>query len=269
MDKDMKNFIESAMQSFVNNYADMNLCKSDWDTPLIAYAAADDPLFAKLKELVSPNHSMPSDFLAEAKTVIAYFIPYARDISLTNLNGIFPSEEWSTAYVETNQLIIDLNIFMNQEMEKLGYQSTLLPPTLNFDRKLLISGWSHRHVAYIAGLGTFGLNHLLITEKGCAGRLGSIVSDVEIEPTPRPTYEFCLNKFNGSCSLCTQRCPQGALSSDYLDSRKCYLIQQYNDWFYQNDDTALNCGKCSTGIPCAFMNPAGKILHKTITKPGI
>lgn len=260
----MKETIESAIQSFIHNYAEMNSCKSDWDTPLIAYAAADDPLFAKLKEVISPNHGMPSDFLPEAKTVITYFIPYARDISLSNHNHVFPSEEWSTAYVETNQLIIDLNIFVNQEMEKAGYQSTILPPTLNFDRKLLISDWSHRHAAYIAGLGTFGLNHMLITAKGCTGRLGSIISDVKIDPTPRPDYEFCLNKFNGTCSLCIERCPQGALTPGHLDRHSCFLIQQYNDWFYHNDDTALNCGKCSTGIPCAFINPAGRIIEKAV-----
>ena len=51
--------------------------------------------------------------------------------------------------------------------------------------KNLISDWSHRHVAVIAGLGKFGLNNMLITDNGCCGRVGSFITDLKIEPTKR------------------------------------------------------------------------------------
>jgi epoxyqueuosine reductase QueG len=54
--------------------------------------------------------------------------------------------------------------------------------------------WSERHAAYVAGLGTFGIHGALITEKDCSGRIGSVVTDLEIAPTPRPytrVYEYC------------------------------------------------------------------------------
>ena len=38
----------------------------------------------------------------------------------------------------------------------------------------IASDWSERHAAYAAGLGTFGLTRALITEKGIAGRFGSL-----------------------------------------------------------------------------------------------
>jgi epoxyqueuosine reductase len=48
------------------------------------------------------------------------------------------------------------------------------------------SSWSERHAAHAAGLGTFGLCDGLITARGKAMRVGSVVARVSIEPTPRP-----------------------------------------------------------------------------------
>ncbi len=57
------------------------------------------------------------------------------------------------------------------------------------------SNWSERHVAYISGLGTFSLSKGIITEKGMAGRLISLVTDAPLPPTPRAyteLYEYCI-----------------------------------------------------------------------------
>lgn len=48
------------------------------------------------------------------------------------------------------------------------------------------STWSERHVAYVCGLATFGLCGGLITKKGRAVRLGSLVVKARIPPTKRP-----------------------------------------------------------------------------------
>lgn len=61
----------------------------------------------KLKEIVSPTHALPYDFLPEAKTVVTYFIPFDDAIVKSNLSRKYSSKEWSIAYIETNKLIID------------------------------------------------------------------------------------------------------------------------------------------------------------------
>ena len=71
------------------------------------------------------------------------------------------------------------------------------------------SNWSERHVAYVCGLGTFGLSKGLITERGMAGRFGSIVTDAELAPTPRKysdPFEYCTK-----CGACQFRCPAKAI----------------------------------------------------------
>jgi len=47
-------------------------------SPLVGFAAADDPLFRENKRVVSPAHALPEDLLPGARTVVAFFIPLPR-----------------------------------------------------------------------------------------------------------------------------------------------------------------------------------------------
>jgi epoxyqueuosine reductase len=109
-------------------------------------------------------------------------------------------------------------------------------------------------VAAIAGLGSFGLHHMLITDAGCAGRFGSLVVDAVLEPTSgpeTPTHERCRYFHDGSCRVCVERCPVGALTEDGLDKQRCYVwLLQVADHFHELG-LADACGKCATG-PCGL-----------------
>ncbi len=253
----LKNKINNYICDYVKAYPKRENTKSVWKEPLIAYADAGDPMFEKLREVITPSHEIPAMFLEGARTVITYFIPFGEDLVTSNIAGKFASQNWGIAYIETNQLIIDLNNFLKKKLKEEGYKAAVIPPTHNFDQDKLISDWSHRHVAYIAGLGKFGINNMLITEKGCCGRIGSIVTELEIEPTVRPKSEFCLYKVNGSCRKCVERCVNGALQSDSFDRNKCYQICRENNRRLSGLDLTDVCGKCLVDIPCSFINPVG------------
>ena len=77
------------------------------NAPLVGFAAADDPLFARLKEIVGPEHVHPTDILPEAKTVVAFFIPFAKKVVLSNRKSSAVAAEWARAYLEANNLIAD------------------------------------------------------------------------------------------------------------------------------------------------------------------
>ena len=77
------------------------------------------------------------------------------------------------------------------------------------------STWSERHTAHVCGLGTFGLSDGLITPRGKAVRVGSVVVRARLTPTPRPYadhHEWCLFHAGGKCRACMKRCPAGAIS---------------------------------------------------------
>jgi epoxyqueuosine reductase QueG len=229
-----------------------------WKAPLIGYASAADPLFRHLRLSAHQGHLLPTDLLESATTVIAYFLPFAETIVSGNASGELPSIEWAYAYSQTNELITLINKGLELFLHVKGYQACTIPATHNFDPVSLMSVWSHRHVAYIAGLGTFGLNRMLITEKGCAGRIGSIVTELELEPDENIKGHHCLYLHNGSCSTCLDRCPCSALQKDGFNRQKCYARLLENEARLHLEGYADVCGKCCCGLPCSAINPVKK-----------
>ncbi len=251
----MQTFIARAMTTFIADYQKTRRLNSAWGAPLVGFAAADDPLMAKLKSAVSPSHALPQDLLADVSSVIVYFIPFAKDIPRSNRHERMASREWALAYIETNRLIVAVNEHLAQQLDQKGYASVLLPPTHNFDKEKLISDWSHKHLAYIAGLGNFGVHHLLITAKGCCGRLGSLVTNMHIPASERKEGEACLHRFNGSCLKCVAKCVAGALEQERFDRQRCYQLLLENAARFEKEGLADVCGKCTCVVPCSFHNP--------------
>ena len=241
----------------ISTFEDENGIKNFWEPPLLAALSASHPLVPGLKQSVSPSHLLPDELLPGAKSVVVFFIPLANRIIDSNLAGEAASEEWALSYVLTNSLLG----FISDEMEKVlaghGFQAAKIAATHNFDKATLMSRWSHRHLAWIAGLGSFCLNNMLITSKGCCGRFGSLVTDADcgalgIKAASGPQNERCLNKSHGSCGLCQKKCPVGAYGDDgKFDRHKCYEACLKNAEIHKTIGPADVCGKCLVGLPCS------------------
>lgn len=251
----MNDFITNEIVSFVDDYRQSQGAETRWLKPLVGFADSRDPLFHELKTAVSPTHAMPGDLLQGARSVIVYFIPFDKAISQKNKGGHYAARQWALAYMETNRLIMDLNKHLSTVLARERVKCSVLPPTHNFDKVKLISDWSHRHAAFIAGLGTFGLHNLLITDRGCCGRLGSIITDAQLIPSQRPVQEYCLYKHNRTCMACVKNCVIGALREDSFDRQACYKLLMENDERFEASGKADVCGKCSCVVPCSFVNP--------------
>lgn len=251
----MNREIKELIKSYIKEYEKNDDIETEWKEAIVNFADANDPLFEELKDVVSPSHALPQDILSDAKSVIAYFIPFVESIANSNIDGKYSSKEWAKAYVETNQLISDINNYLKNNLAEKNYKAAMIPATHNFDENSLMSDWSHRHVAYIAGLGTFGINNMLITKKGCAGRIGTIVTNIDLEPSERINKERCLNKAGYNCNKCVERCVIDALTENEFDRFKCYDLLLENDKLHS--DLALTdvCGKCNVGLPCSFKDP--------------
>ena len=255
----MDQLIRKTISDFTSTYRHRD--HLGWKSPRVAYAWADDPLFATLKQVASPTHALPQDFLAEARTVITYFLPFHDEVVESNRSGRFSSKAWAEAYIETNKSIGALNQHLQGVLIENGCKAAFVPATHNFDKNTLQSDWSHRSAAYIAGLGTFGLNHMLITESGCCGRIGSLITDLELPPTPRYKQELCLNKADGSCGRCAKKCVNGALKEEGLDKQKCYEMCLNNaDLLGDLESIADVCGKCLVGVPCSTTVPSSQVV---------
>ncbi len=247
--------IEDLAKEFIENYKANNEVKTNWGLPILAFANARDPMFLQLKQVVGQNHKLPNELISTAQTIITYFIPFNKEVVLSNIGGLTASREWAFAYIETNKLLSELTSFLANILENKNYECYEIPPTHNFDKNTLKSHWSHKHVAYIAGLGKFGLHKMLITNKGCCGRLGSLITSAKIEPTKRSESECCLYFHDKSCNTCTDKCVFDILNVNSFDRHKCYTVCLENGRIYSNLGLSDMCGKCACGVPCSRKNP--------------
>jgi epoxyqueuosine reductase QueG len=236
--------------------------KNMWRPPLAALLPANHPRIPLLKETAVSNHLMPEEILPGAKSIIIFFIPFDEKIINSNLKGEAASEEWALSYVLTNTLLGRVSDELEKVLNRHGFRAGKIKPTHNFDEKTLMSRWSHRHLAEIAGLGSFGINNMLITQEGCCGRLGSLVTDAgvtefEIDITEaKPADEKCLYKKNGSCGICQKNCINGAYTDGIFDRHKCYEMCLKNAEIHKAAGYADVCGKCLVGLPCSSRDPS-------------
>lgn len=239
-----------------------------FDAPLIGFAAADDPLFEKMKEpqIIGQHFVTPLQWMENAKSVVSIFVPFSDAVK--SANNACPKGEVAPEYIYAKNEAVP---FMEALADKLtdavkaaGY--SVVVPSREADRmkaaisaadgtKLkFTSGWSERHIAYICGMGTFGISGGLITEKGAAGRFISFITDMPLEADKRSyssPYEYCT-----LCGACAAKCPAGAITAETgKDKAKCSAFVNSTKEKYA---PLYGCARCQCGVPCAGGVPKKK-----------
>ena len=241
--------ITAFIRDFAAQYPASHGLAPMWRTPLVGFADACDPYIQNLPRLNTDRHLLPQDYMEHPTVVISVFIPFLPEIADSNI-GVkdnLPSQVWLDAYGTTNTMLGRLGQALCEFIRSKGCDA-VAPDNVTMYTDILKSNWSQRHLAYAAGLGTFGINNMLITDSGCCGRFTSVVADIpDAVTTSILKEERCLYKKDGSCGKCAANCFSGALTVDGFDRERCQEMCVRND----NDC----CGKCDTDIPCAFCVP--------------
>jgi epoxyqueuosine reductase len=144
----------------------------------------------------------PETLLVGARTVVSAALCYwAPERPRGASAGRLARYTWSDRYAE-----------LREKLDELGRR-------LGGDYRVLVDANQHvdREGAARSGVGFYGKNTLLITRRhGSWVVLGTLVTDVALEATP-PLDTNC-----GSCTLCIDACPTGALDDPgVLDSTRC------------------------------------------------
>ncbi|MBQ8179104.1 MAG: hypothetical protein IJ026_01480 [Candidatus Methanomethylophilaceae archaeon] len=227
-----------------------------WGKPLVGFADANHPRFAEFRSIVHPEHYMPSDILPGATIVVSYFLPFERQVARTNIPGDKPSPEWAFSYLMSNEASIGLGERVARIVRGMGFEA-VSPRDIKRAPGTIVSRWSQRHIANLAGLGTFGMNNMLITEKGCCGRFYSVVTTLDVEPDGIPGTEYCTYRRNGGCGLCMDKCRSGALTPDGFERDVCDALCNDNGGMFNGLSV---CGKCVVGMPCSHRNPSSEVV---------
>jgi epoxyqueuosine reductase len=161
-------------------------------------------LFADMRfTMAQPEVSChPESLLPNARTVVsAALCYYAEEPPLAPGEGRLPRYTWFDAYSE-----------LREKLDALGRR-------LGGEYRVLVDDNAHvdREAAARSGVGFYGKNTMVITRRhGSWVVLGTLVTDVELEATPRLPLDC------GSCTLCIEACPTGALDDPgVVDSTKC------------------------------------------------
>ena len=223
-------------------------------SPLVSYSSADDKRYLELKEIIGSWHFSPYELLPDAKSIITYFVPFTKKVVCEPLNIANGSPLWAEAYEVINSYFDHINEVLSNHLTSLGFSVKAIQATHNYDPKDMTSRWSHRSAAVIAGLGTFGNNRLLITEKGSGGRFCSLLTSAQLQAAQNPASVKCQR--DDSCVLCHKICPANAFSYDKLDKHACYRELTKNRDALLISTTLINvdiCGKCVSICPYAYI----------------
>lgn len=279
--EDSRKWIRETIQSYIDTSPENRLKDGEpekaWDEVLVGFAGGDDPIFTEYKTHVGPFHWTPKEVFdltypdrpadASELSVVVWVLPQREATRKDNRREtVYPAERWARNRIFGEKCNAALRAHMVEVFQEAGWAavSPMLSP--NWSRQMserygYASTWSERHAAFAAGLGTFGLCDGLITPKGKAMRVGSVVVRAHIPKTPRPYTdhrEYCLFFSSGACGLCIDRCPVGALSESGHDKIKCrtHLRTDVTDYVkntYGFD--GYGCGLCQTKVPCEFRIP--------------
>jgi epoxyqueuosine reductase len=144
----------------------------------------------------------PERLLDGARTVVSAALCYwAPAPEPRPGEGRLPRYTWDDAYAE-----------LREKLDALGRG-------LGAPYRVLVDANQHvdREAAARSGVGFYGKNTMLITRRhGSWVVLGTLVTRADVEPTP-PLDADC-----GSCTLCIEACPTGALDEPgVLDATRC------------------------------------------------
>lgn len=248
--------------------------KPMWEKPIVGFAKGDDPYFAYYKKTIGDFYWLPKEvynlkYSDEAVdddqlTVVSIGFPQTEETkSEQSLATSMPGDRWLYTRGEWEAMIAKITGDIVAQIEADGYRAVSLDSIKEFSRHTsekfgIASNWSHRHTAFIAGLGTFGLSDGLITKKGKAMRFTTIILNRVLEPTIREYdnyHEYCKFYKDGSCGACIVRCPVDAITKNGHDKDKCsaYLQKIKNETgpdFLKNSHYISGCGLCQSKIPC-------------------
>ncbi|PAB58744.1 tRNA epoxyqueuosine(34) reductase QueG [Anaeromicrobium sediminis] len=189
----------------------------------------------------------PKLIMDDCRSIIVCLFPYyIKDINSNISNYTYGKDYHMVVKEKLNQI----GSYLSSEIEGFKYEAFTDTGPL-----------ADRYLAYMAGLGFFGLNQSLINDKyGTYTFIGYIINNYPFkEDTP-------LNKTCLRCGECIEACPGKALYDDFnMDAKKCvsYLTQKKEELRVDEIEKVKKAKKVFGCDVCQQVCPHNKNVAKT------
>jgi len=156
-----------------------------------------------------PPEFWPQSIYTETRTVVVIGQSVPLPI-LETAPSIYYHELYNTVNTILDIKAYELSTFLTMK----GHPSVFIPRDGYGDIEVLLEKpltfFSHKHAAYLAGLGSFGFNNVLLTpDWGPRIRFTSIFTTLELEGNTIPGDDLCTH-----CLSCARNCPVDALEME-------------------------------------------------------
>lgn len=194
----------------------------------------------------APQGHRPEEYLPGAKSVVT-FTYRLNDGPLSNLPAC--RNQYIMEFDAVNQILLQMSHRLARFLEREGYISLGVGPEASIgDYQRLKGDFSHKHSAVLCGLGTFGVNNLLVTPRHRSRvRLASVITTAPLEYKEPQNTTTC-----DQCLQCVHQCPSGALNNweDHYSPQTGWTIHKEKCAHYMFVANAgKRCGICVQACP--------------------
>ena len=190
----------------------------------------------------------PKLIMEDAKSVIVCVFPYyVGENEGANISKYCYGEDY---HIVTKKILNEVCLEIVSEVDDFKYE-------IFADNGSLVD----RYLAYLSGVGYFGINNNIITDKyGSYVFIAYIVNNYEFE-ADEPLEKTCMN-----CNKCVEYCPGNAILGNFeIDPRKClsYITQKKEDLSEKEIELLKENRKVFGCDVCQDVCPHNKNIEKT------
>jgi epoxyqueuosine reductase len=175
----------------------------------------------------APKGHHPTDLLPDAQSVVSFGIRLLDRVlewpallqgspcvpERMRLDALHKLFYRRSGYDIINDHLNTIALLLANHLEDMGHPSLFFPATygaLGENMQHMPGMFSQRHAAVRAGLGEFGLNNVVVTERyGPRIRFNSVLTTAPLTASPLLSAKTCLGV---DCSICIDKCPARALA---------------------------------------------------------
>ena len=187
--------------------------------------------FTGMEEEVIEKRVDPKLTMENAKSIIVCAFPYySGEFEDSNISKYCYGKDYHIVVKEYLQNICD---FISTEIESFEYK-------IFADNGPLVD----RYLAYLSGIGYFGINNNIITDKyGSYVFIGYIITNYDFLPD-KPLDKTCIK-----CNKCVKYCPGNAILGNFeLNPKRCLsYITQKKEEFSNEEETIIKNNKIIFG----------------------